>query len=105
MVDRYPHSAVITWKQEATYDEATGTYSDGGIKTVNLSECRFEYKGNQYKPTPSGDLQGYNYIIFAPPFDDVIRDNASIHWNEESRSFIVKHVEKYNRHAKIWIDS
>ena len=105
MVDRYPHSAEITFEETGTYDENTGKYSEGTSTTISLPECGFEYKGKNYQPNESGDIRGYDYIVWAPLFNTNIPDNCSILWNEENRSLTVKHVEKYNRHAKFWVHS
>ncbi|WP_292486714.1 hypothetical protein [Methanohalobium sp.] len=105
MVDQYPHSAIITYTEEGSYDESTGKYSGGTKQTIDLPECRFEYQGKNYQQNENGDIEGYDYMVYAPVFDDEIRDYSTIYWNEEGRSLTVKHTEKYHYHAKIWANS
>lgn len=105
MVRRYLHSGVIKYKTEGAYDEATGKYSDGDTIQIDLPKCRFDFKGKQMIHNASGDIEDYNYIIYAPLFDEEVRDYGTITWNEENRSLNIKHAEKYQRHVKIWANT
>lgn len=104
MVRRYPHSGVIEYETEGSYDEANGTYTSGSTVTINLPACRFEYKGKRTLTKEAGNIVTWSYEIFAPLFSDEVRDYGTITYNEKSRSLNIKHVEKYQRHVKIWAD-
>ncbi|MFW6145232.1 MAG: hypothetical protein ACOC4Y_00395 [bacterium] len=103
-ISKYPHSAVINCK-ESGYNESTGVYSDTDLEAIELDRCRFEYQGNKYLYVPHGDKVFYDYILYAPSFQQDYTDNGTVYWNERQMTLNIKHIEVYNQHVKIWLNS
>ena len=64
---RFPHSAVISWTNPATYDELTASYTPGSNQTLTL-ECRAIAQGeSSLIKTDDGNEVRAKYKVISRP--------------------------------------
>lgn len=97
MVKRYPHSAIISYKAESSYNN--GIFTPGEETTIDI-ECNIQPAGsNKYIAKIGGDVIPYSYRIFCSLFENEIPEGAVIRFF--SKEFTILQLFKYQKHIEI----
>jgi len=103
MVDRYPHTGVLSWRTAGT-QSTTGIFSAGTLTTLGIV-CRCEPQTSRYVVGTNGDNVAIEYAVYAP----LLTDSTAVTVPEGatfavfSKTFRVAGLFNFQRHTEITV--
>jgi hypothetical protein len=102
MVSRYPHTAIISWKDEPIKDEGTGNYTEGKQRSITV-QGRLEPASSTSKASilSEGRTLNYSYKFICGLITDKVPVSAIIDVLSQKRKLIQLH--NYQTYCEIWL--
>ena len=104
MVDRYPHTGVLSWHGTDRQNTTTGVMIPGTLTTLGIV-CRCEPQTSRYIVGTNGDNVAIEYAVYAP----LLTDSTSVTVPEGatfavfSKTFRVAGLHNFQKHTEITV--
>ena len=98
MIQRYPHTATLSYHTPGTY--SIGIYTPGTLVTIGIV-CNAQPNSTKYIIGESGDMIGYNWFVSSPIFAGAGSVPKSAKLTFFSKEHIILQLFEYQKHLEM----
>ena len=99
MIERYPHTATLSYFTPGTYN-TLGIYTEGTLITIGIV-CNAQPNSTKYIIGESGDMIGYNWAVFSPIFAGAGSVPKAAKLTFFSKEHIILQLFEYQKHIEM----
>ena len=99
MIERYPHTATLSYYTPGTYN-TIGIYTEGTLVTIGIV-CNAQPNSTKYIIGESGDMIGYNWAVFSPIFAGAGSVPKAAKLTFFNKEHIILQLFEYQKHVEM----